>query len=118
MQQWAIYAMASVEPHSVVQNRYPKPGAPDAEAALAACEAAATALDRPFKVLDAHLKAEGHMVGGRFTVADINMAEVVRYAQGHPTLIGRYPAVEAWLKSCQDRPAFKAMWAKRTAEAA
>jgi glutathione S-transferase len=56
------------------------------------------------------------LVGQRFTVADINTAECVRYAQGHPTLLGEFPAVKAWLARCQARPAFQAMWTKRNAE--
>ena len=52
----------------------------------------------------------------RFTVADLNLAECLRYAQGHPTLLGEFPAVKAWLEKCQSREAFKKMWAARTAE--
>ena len=37
-------------------------------------------------VLDAALAKDGYLVGGRFTVADINVAEVVRYAQAAPEL--------------------------------
>ncbi len=33
-------------------------------------------------------------------------------------LLGEYPALDAWLKACQARPAFVAMWAKRNAEPA
>lgn len=58
------------------------------------------------------------MVGGRFTVADINVAEIVRYAQGHEALFENRPALKAWLETCQARPAFKAMWEKRLAEPA
>jgi glutathione S-transferase len=58
------------------------------------------------------------MVGGRFTVADINTAECLRYAQGHPTLLAEFPAVKAWLERCQARPAFQTMWAARMAEPA
>ena len=58
------------------------------------------------------------MVGGRFTAADINVAECLRYAQGHPTLLGEFPAVNAWLERAQARPAFKAMWERRMAEPA
>ena len=58
------------------------------------------------------------IVGGRFTVADINTAEIVRYAMAAPELFEAAPRVKAWLAACQARPAFKAMWAKRDAEPA
>ena len=40
----------------------------------------------PFAVLDGALAKTGWLVGGRFTVADINAAEIVRYAQAAPEL--------------------------------
>ena len=69
-------------------------------------------------MLDRHLAGGGHIVGGRFTVADINTAEVVRYAMPAPELFEAAPRVTAWLAACHARPAFKAMWAKREAEPA
>ncbi len=57
-------------------------------------------------------------MGERFTVADINVAEIVRYAQPHAPLFDSRPALKAWLERAQARPAFKAMWAKRLAEPA
>ena len=62
-------------------------------------------------MLDAALAKDGHLVGGRFTVADINVAEVVRYAQAAPELFDAAPRVKAWLAACQARPAFRKMWA-------
>ena len=68
------------------------------------------------KVLDDHLATHSHMVGDRFTVADVNVAEIVRYAQGHGELMGQFPAVQAWLTACHARPAFQKMWQARMAE--
>ena len=47
---------------------------------------------------------DGYLVGGRFTVADINVAEVVRYAQAAPELFEAAPRVKAWLAACQVAP--------------
>ena len=58
------------------------------------------------------------MVGHRFTVADVNLAEVFRYAQPAPELFAAHPPVKAWIEACQARPAFKAMMAERMAEPA
>ena len=69
-------------------------------------------------MLDAALAKDGHLVGGRFTVADINTAEVVRYAQSAPELFDAAPRVKAWLAACQARPAFRKMWAERDKEPA
>ena len=43
-------------------------------------DAAVEALKAPLAVLDSALAKTGWLVGGRFTVADINVAEIVRYA--------------------------------------
>ena len=77
---------------------------------------AAERLVRPMKVLEDHLATHGHLVGGRFTVADLNVAEIVRYAEGYGELMGQFPAVQAWLTACHDRPAFRKMWDARMAE--
>jgi glutathione S-transferase len=117
MTMWALWAANEVEPHSlaVLNHRVAKPPAErDAKVADAAVETLRT----PFAVLDKHLAGSGHMVGGRFTVADINTAEVVRYAMAAPELFEAAPRVKAWLAACHARPAFKAMWAKREAEPA
>jgi len=75
-------------------------------------------LRRPHARLQSHLAAHPYLVGDRFTAADINTAECVRYAQGHPTLLAEFPAVKDWMERCQARPAFQSMWAARMAETA
>ncbi len=105
MTMWALWAAIEVEPQalSVLQNGAPKESV--------------EALRAPFSVLDDAL-ADGHLVGGRFTVADINVAEVVRYAQGVAELFDAHPRVKAWIATCQARPAFRKMWEGREKEPA
>jgi glutathione S-transferase len=112
---WSLWAATGVEPHSinVVYHRVRNPTGPkDPRIADAAVEA----LRAPFAVLDGALAKTGWLVGGRFTVADINVSEIVRYAQPAPELFETTPRVKAWLAACHARPAFKAMMAKREAE--
>ena len=118
MLQWALYGATAIEPHALAilyAHAQGRAGTPEGQAEVAR---EAEALARPLAVLEAHLAAEGQMVGRRFTVADINMAEIVRYAQAHPTLLAGYPAVDGWLGACQARTEFQAMWARRNAEPA
>jgi glutathione S-transferase len=117
MGMWALWAATEVEPHSI-QILYHRAGKPPEERDPAVAEAAIAALRAPFAVLDRHLSASPWMVGGRFTVADINVAEVVRYALPAPELFAAAPAVKAWLAACHDRPAFKRMMAEREREPA
>lgn len=116
MGMWSLWAATEVEPHSI-EVLYHRVGKPPAERDPKIADAAIAALRAPFAVLDQAL-ASGHLVGSRFTVADINVAEVVRYALPAPELFEAAPRVKAWLAACHARPAFKAMMAKREAEPA
>lgn len=118
MAQWALWAVSACETHAlnVMYHRMAKPE-PERDPAIAA--AGVAALQKPFDVLEKHLqKSGGYMVGKRFTVADINTAEVFRYAQAAPELFKTRPHVKAWLDACQARKAFKDMMAARSAEPA
>lgn len=117
MTQWAIWAMTEAEIHTI-QILYHKVMFPEAARDPARLAEAVAALARPFRVLDEALAATGYLVGGRFTVADLNMAEVIRYAQPVPELFEAAPRVKAWLAACQARPAFQKMVAGRNAEPA
>jgi glutathione S-transferase len=118
MTMWALWAATECEPHAI-QVLYHRVSKPEAERDPAVADAAIAALRRPFGVLNATLRSGGgHVVGGRFTVADINLAEVLRYAQGAPELFEEHPEVMAWIKACQARPAFLAMMDARNAEPA
>ena len=118
MTMWSLWAVTEVEALAlqVMAHRVSKP---QAERDPKLAQAGIDALRAPFAVLDQHLAGSGGwLVGKRFTVADINLAEVVRYAQAAPELFETAPHVKKWLAACQARPAFKAMWAKRDAEPA
>lgn len=116
IQQWSFYAATSIEGDALTIQMLHRPDAGEEDRALVA-EAAAR-LERPFKVLEAHLAGQAHLVGGHFTVADLNMAEVVRYARALPGLLDAWPALRDWLAQCQARPAFQTMWQARLAEPA
>ncbi|MFN4014622.1 MAG: glutathione S-transferase family protein [Reyranella sp.] len=114
---WSLWAATGVEPHAinVLYHRLGNPtGVKDPKIADAAVES----LKGPFAVLDKALAKSGWLVGDHFTVADLNAAEIVRYAQPAPELFEAASRVKAWLAACQARPAFRKMWAARDAEPA
>jgi glutathione S-transferase len=117
MTMWTAWALTEIDPRSIqiVYNRVAKP---PAERDAKAADAAVAELKAPFAVLDKALAASGYVVGGRFTVADINIAECVRYAVAAPELFESNPNVKAWLAKLHARPAFKAMMARRELEPA
>jgi glutathione S-transferase len=115
MSMWALWAATEVETHAL-NILYNRVGNPDVPKPMA--DAAIEALKAPFAVLDAALARTGFLVGDRFTVADLNVAEIMRYAQAEPTLFEAAPRAKAWLATCQARPAFKKMWEARDKEPA
>lgn len=118
MEQWALFAATALEgPALEILSTTTTPAAdtPEGQAHIAIN---AEKLRRPLARLAKALEGSDYLVANRFTVADINTAECLRYAQGHPTLLGEFPPVKAWLERCQSRPAFQAMWQKRLEEPA
>ncbi|WP_128253493.1 glutathione S-transferase family protein [Falsirhodobacter deserti] len=116
--QWSLTAATAVEGCALeILQTLANGGAdtPEGQAQISIC---AEKLRRPFAVLERHLGGHEWLVGDRFTVADLNMAECIRYAQGVPALIAEFPKLQRWLLRCQDRDAFKAMMTAREAEPA
>lgn len=116
MLQWSLFAATSIEADAL------KISMANANGRLASAEGQAEAaevaklLARPFGVLEKHFAQHDYTVGGRFTVADINLGEIVRYAQAYQPLFDQHPKTAEWLARIQARPGFKAMWEKRLAE--
>jgi glutathione S-transferase len=80
-------------------------------------DASVAALKPKFAVLDKALgDGGGHLVGDRFTVADLNVAEIIRYAQAAPELFADASNVRSWITACQARPAFIEMMTERNRE--
>ena len=118
MQNWALFIATSVEP-GALDILYPMmEGAKDTPEGAARMARGVASLVRPLARIEAHLAGRDWLIGDRFTVADICLAEVLRYAQGHPPALAPFPAVRAWLARCQARPAFQQVMALRNAEPA
>lgn len=111
IEQWALFAATAIEGPALEILM-----APAGEMGEATAKVAAEKLRRPLARLNTHLAGRDWLVGDRFTVADINTAECLRYAQGNAALLAEFPDVSRWLTTAQSRPGFKAMWAGRMAE--
>lgn len=114
--QWSLFAATAIEGPGLEILYVVDAGGDKTSEGQASMAVNAEKLRRPLARLQSHLAAQDWMVGARFTVADIIVAECLRYAQSHPTLLAEFPAVADWLARCQARAAFKAMWAARLAE--
>ncbi|CAN7161483.1 glutathione S-transferase family protein [Pararhizobium sp. LjRoot238] len=114
---WTLWAATEVEPHTVKIVLTYDNAAENTPEGKAVIEASVKGLERPLARLEAHLQTQDYVVGNRFTVADLNLAEVLRYAMSETYLFDRHPRVKAWLRRCHARPAFETMMAGRRKEA-
>jgi glutathione S-transferase len=112
---WSLWAATEVEPHSI-QVLYHRASYPQEKRDPAVAQAAIDALRAPFGVLDRELAGKSFLIGDRFTVADINVAEVVRYALPASELFAATPVLRGWLGACHARPAYKRVMADRERE--
>ncbi|MEM1307566.1 MAG: glutathione S-transferase family protein, partial [Pseudomonadota bacterium] len=117
MLSWTAWTLTELEPIAI-QIFYHRVMKPEGERDANVAAQAIADLQQPFAVLNAALATSDYIVGDRFTVVDINVAECARYAQAAPELFEAHPNVDAWIKRCQARPAFVEMMKKREAEPA
>lgn len=118
MEQWALFAISSVEGPALEIAFAAADASANGTEAQAIIAVSAEKLRRPFARLEHELQGKEWLISGRFTAADIVTEECVRYAQNHAALFDEFPAVKAWVARCQARPAFQKMWAGRLAEPA
>ncbi|MCB1406723.1 MAG: glutathione S-transferase family protein [Rhodobacteraceae bacterium] len=114
--QWAFLGVSAVEKPALdilMTHHQGDPASPQGQATIAAARAA---LQRPFARIDAHLRAHDWLLGARFTVADILLAECVRFAIDDAALFKAFPALTRWLTTARARPVFTALWDERNAE--
>lgn len=113
--QWSLFGATELEAHANVILAH-HPGIAAEKRSDARLAEAVAALGTPLATLDRALATNGHLVGGRFTVADINVAEVVRYTMLAPGVLDGVPHVQAWIAACHARPAFRKIMAQREQE--
>jgi glutathione S-transferase len=104
---WTFWAVNEAEEaaSTVLFHRFLLPEGNRDEAV--AREAEAT-LEQPLRILDAALAGKDHLVGGRFTIADLNVASVMAWVKAGRVGFASVPNVERWLRACLKRPAQKA----------
>jgi glutathione S-transferase len=102
--QWGLWGANEIEVPLVqfISNRYVLP--PDKRNETVAAEAESK-LPRPLGVLDAHLAARKHILGGDFTIADLNVGSLLYSAWFNKADLSRWPQLQPWLDRILTRPA-------------
>jgi glutathione S-transferase len=109
--QWTLWTATELEPRvlAVSRNRLPQI---DREPDEALAQEAERELLPTLRVLDGALAGSGHLVEGRFTIADVNVGSVL--ATGLPSRVDFAPVanVEKWINACVRRPAARSVFAR------
>lgn len=110
--QWSFWVMTECEKH-ILQALFHRAFLPPEKRDEKVVAASIEALKAPMQVLeDALKKSGGHLMGARFTVADLNVASVFSWLRAAKEAFEPFPTVSAWLRECTGRPAAKAAQGK------
>ena len=106
MTMWSFWAITEVEKHALDVIMHTAGFAPE-KRDPAVVTKALDALGKPLKVLDDALAAGGgYLVGGRFTIADLNVCAVAMWLRPAPKEFhAKFPHVGAWILKARERPA-------------
>jgi glutathione S-transferase len=101
--QWSLWAVTAVEHHAMTLM-YALQRPPE-EQDHPAIDLAREAVMTPLTVLEGVLAERAWLLGERFTVADLNVAGVIRTLRRLEVDFTPLPHVDAWLDRCLARPA-------------
>jgi glutathione S-transferase len=104
--QWSFWAITELESHllTLLMHRLFLPA--DQRDEKKATDSI-NALKAPLGVLDAALKGREYLLGSSFTIADLNVAAVLTFANYVKFDFSATPAVQAWMQKCLGREANK-----------
>jgi len=100
--QWSFWAIAEVDRGVNIWSLHAL-RLPPAERNGALREEALKVIAKPFRILDAAVARQSYLLGGSFTVADLNVAAVISRAVDMD--LTHVPHLKAWLSRCLERPA-------------
>jgi glutathione S-transferase len=112
--QWTLWAATECEPH-IGNWYYHTQMLPPAERKPEVAADAVARLPKRLQILEDALAGRDYLVGGEFTLADLNVVAVLFRAPQFG--LDAYPRVKAWHARCLARPAAKAAIAMREAKA-
>jgi glutathione S-transferase len=109
--QWTIWGMTELEPHLVPMVLH-KVLLPEEQRDPAVVANAEAAIERPLGVLDAHVSDREYLLGGDFTIADLNLAGALTTAHFSNFDISKFENAARWMSRCTGRPSFARARAK------
>ena len=106
MTMWSIWVMTEIE-KSALDILFHSEFLPPEKRDATVVEKALKNLERPLNVLEGALAHSSHLVGGRFTIADLNVASILLWIGNQHAYIARFPHAAAWMAAIMQRPVFQ-----------
>jgi glutathione S-transferase len=103
--QWTIWGMTEIEPHLIPMLLH-KIFLPEDQRDPAIVAKTEADIERPLAVLDAHLADREYLLGGDFSIADLNVAGTLATAHFAKFDFSKYENVARWMSRCTGRPSF------------
>jgi glutathione S-transferase len=102
---WSFFCMTELEPHMVqlfMERVMRKEGERNEENYRKHWDE----LQRPLQALESQLAGRDFVLGGSFTVADLNLASCFTMVNMIKPDMSAYPNIQRWLAACYARPAY------------
>ena len=109
--QWTIWGMTELEPHLIPMVLH-KMFLPEDQRDPAVVSKAEAEVERPLAVLDAHVSDREYLLGGDFTIADLNLAGALSTANFVSFDFSKFENASRWMSRCAGRPSFERARAK------
>jgi glutathione S-transferase len=109
--QWTIWGMTELEPHLIPMVLH-KVMLPEDQRDPAIVAKAEAEIERPLAVLDAHVSDREYLLGGDFTIADLNLAGALATSNFANYDISKFENATRWMSRCTGRPSFARTQAK------
>jgi glutathione S-transferase len=103
--QWSFWAMLEIE-HLLLDLLGHRVLLPEFSRDISVVEKDELLLRKPLGVLNGSLAKRGHLAGGSFTVADLNVASILAWGKMARLDLSAYPDLSRWIDACLARPAY------------
>lgn len=104
--QWSFWGLTEIERH-VLNAMFHRAIYPEDKRDPALADESERAMQAPLKVLDGAVSKTPYLIGGEFTVADLNVASILSWARPARIDFSPFPKAADWLSRCAMRPAAK-----------
>jgi glutathione S-transferase len=106
VQQWSYWGILELQP-PMIENLIQMFFVPEPKRDFALMEKNLEKIPVRLAILNQALAGRSFLVGGKFTMADLNVASIVGIAEGLQVSLESFPNINKWYQSIKNRPSFQ-----------